>query len=74
MGMSIPRKVGHAVIRNKIRRRLRACIDGIENSMAPGLYVLYVYPGAAAMSYTQLCGTLSQLVNRAVGSGSVGSQ
>jgi ribonuclease P protein component len=45
---AIPRAVGGAVVRNRIRRRLRAMIAqlGPADGLAPGLYLVGARPGA----------------------------
>lgn len=40
MAYAITKAVGNAVVRNRIRRRLRATVDQIQPRMAPGLYLI----------------------------------
>ena len=65
LGMSIPRKVGKAVVRNKLRRRMRAIFRDQELSMAAGCYVLLAYPQSAALDYHQLSEIVTSLTVRA---------
>jgi ribonuclease P protein component len=52
----IGRHVGPAVVRNRVRRRLRAAAREIhgDRGLAPGAYLVSVRPGAAQMSYAEL--------------------
>lgn len=56
VGFVIPRKVGGAVVRNRVRRRLRELLRAVERSggLAPGDYLVIVAPGAAACEFGQL--------------------
>jgi ribonuclease P protein component len=49
---AVGRHVGTAVIRNRIRRRLRAAVAELD--LAPGAYLVVVDPSAARRSYAQL--------------------
>lgn len=56
VAFTIPRKVGGAVERNRIRRRLRSILtDRLrEGRMPTGATVFIIHPGCATMTYTQL--------------------
>jgi ribonuclease P protein component len=48
LGLAVSRKVGGAVVRNRLKRRLRAAFQELEQSLSPGRdYVLIVRPGLA---------------------------
>ena len=51
---AISRKVGNAVIRNRIRRRLRALVDGLSPTLAHGLYLIKCGNGTGQLSYDEL--------------------
>lgn len=54
-GFVVPKAVGHAVTRNKVRRRLRHLVRERLPELPPGtLLVVRALPGAAAASYAQL--------------------
>lgn len=56
LAYSISRKVGNAVVRNRIRRRLRSLFGEVlaEQSEAFGAAVVIVLPGAADLTYAEL--------------------
>ena len=54
---AIPKPVGSAVVRNRVRRRLRSILAGIDRSPRPlpsGDYLVHVRPGAADSSFDEL--------------------
>lgn len=54
---AIGKRVGSAVERNRVRRRLRTCVhQHVESLVAGGSYLLSVGPAAVSMSYTELSG------------------
>lgn len=54
VGFSVSKKVGNAVTRNLVRRRLRECVRQELPQLKNGLYVFVVRPAAADCSYAQL--------------------
>jgi ribonuclease P protein component len=73
LAFAIPRKVGSAVVRNTIRRRVRGHlierqrIDGF--SLASGAYLLAFRPGAAEESRESLLASVDRCLDRVAGSG-----
>ncbi len=62
---AVPRRVGSAVVRNRVRRRLRALVAD-EHRAAPlpaGAYVFHVDPLAADMTFASLSATLHDLLS-----------
>ena len=54
VGYAVPRKVGGAVDRNQVKRRLREAIARCDGLLAPATdYVLIARPGLAAAAETQ---------------------
>src|ERR1700722_12933919 len=51
---AISRKVGNAVVRNRIRRRLRALIDGLDPQPKPGNYLIRCSNETGRLSYEEL--------------------
>ena len=54
VGFSVSRKVGNAVVRNRIRRRLRECFRPLLGDVKPGLYVIVARPSAAKATFQSL--------------------
>jgi ribonuclease P protein component len=51
LGLAVPRSIGGAVVRNRIKRRLREVWTALLPKVAPGYdYVLIVRPGLAEAS------------------------
>ena len=57
VAFAIGRPVGTAVVRNRLRRQLRAALRELEP--AAGLYLVSVHPNAAQRSYSDLRGELA---------------
>lgn len=62
---AVGRKAGGAVVRNRLRRRLRALVHEEQARLLPGAYLIGAAAAAAAMSYGELkitvCKALSAL-------------
>jgi ribonuclease P protein component len=65
-GLSTGRKLGGAVVRNRIRRRLREALRVMAPSFQPGWDVLIIArPGAIDADHDALIGALRRLLQRA---------
>lgn len=67
---AIGRKVGPAVVRNRLRRRLRAAVRELDRSgggLAPGAYLVALRPEAAHRTYDQLRHDLDRAISSAAG-------
>jgi ribonuclease P protein component len=62
VAFSVGRRVGPAVTRNRLRRRLRALWRGLE--VPAGDYLIVAAPPAAALSYAELGGFLQAAMAR----------
>lgn len=53
---AVSRKVGSAVVRNRLRRRLREIVEQLarDGSVEPGAYLVGVSPAAAERSFREL--------------------
>ena len=54
VGFSVSKKVGNAVTRNKVKRRLRECVRPYIGDVKNGLYVIVARPSAAEASFQSL--------------------
>ena len=53
LGFAIGRKVGGSVVRNRLRRRVRAVVAG--SAWPPGTYLVIAHePDAAQLTFTEL--------------------
>jgi len=62
---AIPRKAGGAVVRNRLRRRLRAAVDQVVDDMAPGAYLILPDVTAIDMEFNELIDSLRRSVRAA---------
>jgi ribonuclease P protein component len=51
---AVGKRVGNAVVRNQLRRRLRAVVAEASGSLAPGAYLVAAGPEAAGLPYEDL--------------------
>jgi ribonuclease P protein component len=70
VAFAIGRAIGSSVVRNRVRRRLRAVLSATQPSatqpsatqLPPGWYLIGARPGIVALSFAQLTGEVSGLV------------
>ena len=62
---TISRKVGNAVVRNRIRRRLRVLLDEVHTSVRSGTYLIKCGNETGSLSYDQLRSHLHEALERA---------
>ena len=65
VGFSVSNKVGKAVVRNKVKRRLRAAVNAKLGRMRGCQAVIAANPSAADKDYSALDGQLEKLFRRA---------
>ena len=64
-GFIVGRKVGNAVTRNRVRRRLRAIAYGLLEDVAPGTrVVIRALPESAKATWTSLQGEVASALSR----------
>lgn len=56
VAFAVPRRVGPAVIRNRLKRQLRSVVDSLstERLLQGGTYLIIVGPGARGSTWAQL--------------------
>lgn len=76
VGFTVSKKIGNAVVRNRVRRRLRAAVSALDRSqMRSGYdYVVIARTGAADRTYKDLKAELEQALQRVHQPGGRGSR
>jgi ribonuclease P protein component len=64
VGISVSKKVGNAVMRNRVKRRIREIFRNEMQLLKPGWYVVAARPGAAQASFQSLGRTLRYLLRK----------
>lgn len=54
VGYAINRRCGGAVVRNRVRRRMRAAAAAVAPDLRRGAYLISVRPGVTALEYKEL--------------------
>jgi ribonuclease P protein component len=64
VAFSISRAVGTAVVRNRLRRRLRAILQARSHDLPGGTFLFGARPRAAVASFDELVFAVTQLLDR----------
>lgn len=65
VGYAIARRLGNAVVRNRLRRRLRAIVNELAPTLPVGAYMVVSGPGGPGLRYDELKVAMSQALERA---------
>ena len=63
---AVGRRVGGAVVRNRIRRRLRAVVSDVRGLLRPGTYLIGAAAAAADLPYGELTSMVSDALTAAL--------
>lgn len=64
VGFSISRKVGKAVVRNRLKRRMREIFSPRIPKLKPGMYVFVARTAAKDVSFAELQRSMENLLSR----------
>lgn len=64
IGFSVGKKLGGAVTRNRVKRRMRAAVVPLLPRLKRGLYVFIARPSAATADFAQLCRSMQYLLRK----------
>ncbi|MEO5974574.1 MAG: ribonuclease P protein component [Ilumatobacteraceae bacterium] len=62
MGYAVGRQIGGAVVRNRLRRRLREIMKSHETDVSPGWYLIGVSQTGRTYRFAQLAGSANRLI------------
>lgn len=54
VGYAVGKRVGGAVVRNRLRRRLRSVVSEVEEQLRPGSYLVTAAPEANGLTHEEL--------------------
>ena len=64
VGFVVSKAVGNAVVRNRVKRRLREAVRARLGGLPAGLLVVRAKPAAASAEYADLCRSLDRCLER----------
>ena len=64
VGFSISKKIGNAVVRNRVKRRLRECFRPYLGQLKLGWYVVVARPGADKAAFAELAKGMAYLLKK----------
>jgi ribonuclease P protein component len=70
IAFAVPRKVGSAVVRNRLRRQVKAHLASVASEpprLGPGAYLVAIRPGAAELDRSRLLDDVDRCLERLSG-------
>lgn len=64
VGFSVSKKVGGAVVRNLVKRRLRECLRPLLPELKNGFYVIIAHPSSAERTFPQLKSCMDTMLRK----------
>lgn len=64
VGFSVSKKVGGAVVRNLVKRRLRECMRPALPELKTGLYVMIAHPAVTERTFQQMKASTDSLLKK----------
>ena len=66
LGLSVSKRVGSAVVRNRVRRRIREIVRLRQHDLRPGFDLLFIArPPSATATWNELCSAVDGVLRRA---------
>ena len=64
VGFSVSKKVGGAVVRNLVKRRLRECVRPLLPELKNGFYVIIAHPACTERTFPQLKACMNAMLRK----------
>ena len=66
VGISVGKKVGNAVQRNAVKRKIRASLQELEEKLSPDVdFIIIARPSVALLSFQEVCSNLQHVLKLA---------
>lgn len=64
VGFSVSKKVGGAVVRNLVKRRMRECVRPLLPDLKSGFYVIIAHPSCTERTFQQLKSCIDAMLRK----------